>query len=267
MKTGYGERVRAAAEGVAAKSGHRPRIGIILGSGLAGVAERFGGTRVMYSSIPGFPEPTVAGHSGVLHLSERTAVLAGRFHYYEGLPLDDIVLPVFLLKALGVETLIVTNAAGGINAVFQPGDLVLISDHLNLLGASPLIGPNDETLGQRFPDMSEAYSRRLIELALGVHGAPLHEGVYAALPGPAYETPAEIRMLKALGADMVGMSTVPEVIAASYLKLSVLGVSCITNYAAGLGNTPLDHHEVVETGKRVESRLASLLEGVVSALA
>jgi len=238
----------------------------VLGSGLSEVANEFGGQRIPFSSIAGYPVPTVQGHQGIMMLSERTAVMAGRFHYYEGHSMDNVVLPIFLLRELGVKTLIVTNAAGGINAGYSPGDLVFIKDHINLLGTNPLIGPNDSTLGPRFFDMTEAYSNRLRRLAESALGRAVPEGVYAAMLGPSFETPAEIRMLKAIGADMVGMSTVPEVIAASYLGMEVLGISCITNLAAGLGTGSLSHAEVMETGKLVEKSLSALLLAVVNAL-
>ena len=184
--------------------------------------------------------------------------------------MDNVVLPVFLLRALGVRTLIVTNAAGGINRAFSPGDLVLISDHLNLQGTNPLIGPNEEDFGPRFPDMTDSYSSRLRALVRSRAKKELREGVYAAVTGPSYETPAEVRMLERLGADMVGMSTVPEVIAARYLGMRVVGISCITNMAAGVLDVPLDHAEVVATGKRVEAEMSELVlsavDGILSEL-
>lgn len=260
-------RVRRAAESVRMLSEHTPEVGLILGSGLSGVAEELPGTEVAYEKIEGFPRPTVSGHRGILKVSDGTAVLAGRFHLYEGHSLDNVVLPVFLLHALGVRLLIVTNAAGSINRDYSPGDLVLIEDHINLLGANPLEGPNDEELGPRFPDMSGPYSARLRGVVRSVSSVPLAEGVYAAMRGPSYETPAEVRMLERLGADMVGMSTVPEVIAARYLGMEVAGVSCITNMAAGLLDAPLDHGEVIATGKRVEAEMSSLVLKTLEALA
>lgn len=248
-------------------SEYTPKVGIILGSGLSGVADRLEGTEVGYEKIEGFATPSVSGHRGILKLSDRTAVLAGRFHYYEGHSMDNVVLPVFLLHALGVRLLIVTNASGGVNRAYAPGDLVLISDHINLTGANPLLGPNDDDLGPRFPSMSDAYSPRLRALAQQASEKSLHEGVYAGVAGPSYETPAEVRMLERLGADMVGMSTVPEVIAARYLGMEVVGISCITNMAAGVYEVPLDHKEVIATGKRVEPEMAALVLGVLEALA
>ena len=266
VREDFPSRVRRAAESVRMQSEHNPKVGLILGSGLSGVAEKLPGTEVPYSKIEGFPEPTVSGHRGVLKVSDITAVLAGRFHYYEGHLMDNVVLPVFLLRALGVRTLIVTNAAGGINRQYNPGDLVLISDHLNLMGTNPLIGPNDEDAGPRFPDMTDAYSARLRKLVRSRTSRELREGVYAAVTGPSYETPAEVRMLERLGADMVGMSTVPEVIAARYLGMRVVGISCITNMAAGVLDVPLDHSEVIATGKRVEADMSALILAAVDGI-
>ena len=266
MTSGFSARVGEAARSVRALNSSRPAIGIVLGSGLSEVANDFGGQRIPFSSIAGYPVPTVQGHQGIMMLSDRTAVMAGRFHYYEGHSMDNVVLPIFLLHELGVKTLIVTNAAGGINSGYKPGDLVFIKDHINLLGTNPLIGPNDPSLGPRFFDMTEAYTIRLRRLAESALGHSVPEGVYAAMLGPSFETPAEIRMLKTIGADMVGMSTVPEVIAASYLGMEVLGISCITNLAAGLGTGSLSHAEVIETGKLVEKSLSTLLQTVVNAL-
>lgn len=266
MREDFPIRVKRATESVRMLSEHTPKIGIILGSGLSGVAERLSGTEVAYNKIEGVPDPTVTGHRGILKLNDTTATLAGRFHYYEGHTMDNVVLPVFLLHALGVRTLIVTNASGGINRSFSPGDLVLISDHINLLGTNPLIGPNDEDLGPRFPDMTHAYSPRLRTIVQEVSEERLAEGVYAALTGPSYETPAEIRMLERLGADMVGMSTVPEVVAARYLGMEVVGISCVTNMAAGVLDAPLDHAEVVATGKLAEGRMTTLILAALDAV-
>jgi purine-nucleoside phosphorylase len=245
----------------------------MLGSGLGDLVDRIGGATVAYGDIEGFLTPTVAGHRGLLRVGEvagergpvRVAVLSGRFHFYEGHGIDEVVLPVFLAAGLGVRTLVVTNACGAVNRDFAPGDLVLIRDHINLMGANPLTGPHDTGFGPRFPDMSEAYSRRLRDVARRVR-PDLAEGVYAALSGPSYETPAEIRMLRAMGADLVGMSTVPEVIAARSLGLEVLGVSCVTNMAAGILDQPLSHAEVVETGARVAARFADLVLGILRLL-
>lgn len=253
---------RAAAVPVAA-------VGVILGSGLGAVADDVvarGGVAVDYGSIPHFPTSSVEGHKGRLVFGrvDGTAVLLlqGRVHRYEGYAANSVVFPVRVLHALGVRKLIVTNAAGGLGDGFRSGDLMVIDDHLNLTGDNPLVGRNDERFGPRFPDMSEAYSRRLRNLCLRVgeaRGLALQRGVYAGLLGPSYETPAEIRMLKGFGAHAVGMSTVHEVIAASHLGLEVLGLSCVTNLAAGLSATKLSHDEVKETATRVEKEFSGLV--------
>jgi purine-nucleoside phosphorylase len=193
------------------------------------------------------------------------AVMAGRFHFYEGRPMDDVVLPAATLCAMGISTLIVTNAAGGINDGYSPGDLVLISDHINLMGTNPLIGPQDPSSGARFPDMTQAYSAELRRVAMDLD-PDLKTGVYVALSGPTYETPAEIGMLRAIGGDLVGMSTVPEVIVARSYGVSVLGISTVTNLAAGMSGKTLDHSEVVEVGKSIQGRMAALLSGLLARL-
>ena len=269
MRAGFADRVARAAASI--PGAFRPRTAIVLGSGLSGIVEGLGYREIPYSDIAEFPKPTVQGHRGTLCLSPDAAILAGRFHFYEGHSMDDVVLPVFFLKALGVENLILTNAAGGINPKYVPGDLVLIQDHINLMGTNPFIGPNPtggngKPQGERFFDMSEVYPGELRALAWSCSDKPLKEGVYAALTGPSYETPSEIRMLKAMGADLVGMSTVPEATAARYLGMRVLGISCVTNMAAGISRSPLSHAEVVEVGKRVESELKTLLFKVLAKL-
>jgi len=261
----FSERVQAAWESLASHRSMAPSIGVILGSGLGSFASRVRGAVVPFGSIAGFAKTAVAGHAGELRISASVAVMAGRIHFYECRTLDDVVLPVFLLHRLGVRTLVVTNAAGGVNRDFAPGDLVLISDHVNFTGGNPLRGPNPD-LGPRFPDMSDAYDPGLRALARSVSDRPLREGVYAAFIGPSYETPAEIRMCAAVGVDMVGMSTVPEVIAARYLGMKVLGVSCITNMAAGILPQPLSHAEVMERGREAGPRFSRLLEGVIGRL-
>jgi len=261
----FARKLDAAWTSLSAFRAFTPSIGVILGSGLGEFAARAGGAEVPFAAIDGFPRPSVTGHAGLLKIGESVAVMAGRIHYYEGFPMDDVVLPVFLLHRLGVRTLIVTNAAGGVNPSFSPGELVLIKDHVNLMGVNPLRGPNPG-LGPRFPDMSSAYAPELRALARAATPEPLREGVYAAFPGPSYETPAEIRMLAVLGIDMVGMSTVPEVVAASYLGMKVLGVSCITNMAAGILDQPLDHAEVVARGKEAGPRFSRLLVAVIMRL-
>ncbi|MDQ7778135.1 MAG: purine-nucleoside phosphorylase [Planctomycetota bacterium] len=250
----------------------KPQIALILGSGLGALAERVAaaGCSIPYKSIPRFPVSTIPGHSGVLvlgRLEDRPVVIMqGRCHYYEGYGPGDLVFPVRVMSALGAGTLIVTNSAGGIADRFRTGDLMLISDHLNLMGMNPLRGPNAADFGERFPDMSAAYDaglRALAKRSARLLGFRLKSGVYAAMPGPSYETPAEIRMLGRLGADAVGMSTVPEVIAARHAGMRVLGISCITNRAAGLAKTVLSHTEVLETTRRVAARFSALVRGVV----
>ena len=257
------ERVKQARNSIG-KLARRPKIGVVLGSGLGAFVDSLGGPSIAYSEIEGFPQPTVKGHQGVLKLSGDVVILAGRFHYYEGWGTDDIVMPVFLLHSLGVNCLVVTNAAGAVNASFHPGELVLIKDHLNLMGTNPLIGPHIPDWGPRFPDMSRAYDPEMRRQIHAASARALKEGVYAALSGPTYETPAEIRMLRTLGADMVGMSTVPEVIAARSLGIQVLGISCITNMAAGILGRPLNHEEVVETGKKVASEFSGLIMSYIT---
>jgi purine-nucleoside phosphorylase len=269
MRDGFQERVNEAAESVLARHGQRPGVGLILGSGMGSFLRSVEGTDIPYGEIRGFPVPTVVGHAGFLRLTSSLAVMAGRFHFYEGWSMDDIVLPVFLLHAIGVRTLIVTNAAGGIKDSYSPGELVVIRDHINLLGANPLRGPNPNGLGPRFPDMTGSYSPELRRLAAEVaaeKGRQLQEGVYAAFAGPTYETPAEVRMARAVGADLVGMSTVPEVIAARYLGIEVLGLSMVTNMAAGILDQPLSHEDVVETAAGAAPWLSTLLEGILARL-
>lgn len=250
--------------------GH-PEVAIILGSGLAVLAENISSPHaVPYGEIPHFPVPTVEGHPGRLVFGElqgrRVMAMQGRFHFYEGYDMGKVTYPIRLMKELGVKYLIVTNAAGGVNTSFSPGDLMLIKDHINLMGANPLMGPNFSTQGPRFPDMSEAYPgelRAMGKLAGESLGIPLREGVYAAVSGPSYETPAEIRYLRAIGADAVGMSTAPEVIVANHAGIRVLGISCITNMAAGVLEKKLNHEEVVETAELVKEKFSALVAKIV----
>ncbi len=251
-----------------------PRVAVVLGSGLGAFADTLEnpGT-IPYAEIPGWPKSTAVGHAGKLVAGIAggvpVAVLAGRAHLYEGYTARDAAFGIRALDTLGVETVILTNAAGGVNKEYKPGDLILIADHINLLGQNPLTGPNDESVGPRFPDMSEAYSKPLREKAREVGrqmGLDLREGVYAALPGPSYETPAEIRYLRAIGADLVGMSTVPETIAANHAGMRVLGISCVTNHAAGVIEGKLDHREVLEVGERMKGTLIELLARVIPAI-
>ncbi|WP_067838003.1 purine-nucleoside phosphorylase [Amphibacillus sediminis] len=260
---------------IAEKLQERPKIGLILGSGLGMLADEIEQpVKIKYQEIPGFPISTVEGHAGQLVCGKLngSAVIAmqGRFHYYEGYGLDAVTFPVRVMKALGVEKLIVTNAAGGVNHAFKPGDLMLITDHLNNTGQNPLIGPNDPEQGVRFPDMSTAYDRKLQQLARDVAQSiqlDLKEGVYVWNTGPTYETPAEIRMLQAIGGDAVGMSTVPEVIVARHVGIEVLGISCISNMAAGILDQPLNHEEVIETTEKVRGAFLDFVKAILAKLA
>ena len=281
MKTSVFEQAGEAAELVRSRIPNlTPRIGIVLGSGLGAVADAVTeAVRIPYGEIPHFPQSTVVGHSGQMVLGRMNevpvAVMQGRVHFYEGYSPQQVTFPVRVLEQLGVEILILTNAAGGIRPGLAVGQLMLIADHINLLGFNPLTGPNEPRFGSkrgaglRFFDMTEAYDLRLREMARRVgqeQNLRLVEGVYLAVSGPSFETPAEIRAFQRMGADLVGMSTVPETIVARHMGLRVLGLSCVTNLAAGLGATPLSHEEVFETGRRVEQQLARLIAGVVSAL-
>ncbi|RUT36138.1 purine-nucleoside phosphorylase [Paenibacillus zeisoli] len=266
--------IQEAASYILEKAGSKPEVGLILGSGLGILADHIENAVVLdYADIPHFPKSTVEGHAGELVLGtvggRQVVLMKGRFHMYEGYGPEVTAFPVRVMKALGAGKLLVTNAAGGVNTSFHPGDLMLISDHLNMTGQSPLTGPNDNELGPRFPDMSEAYSRRLRTLAKEIakeHDIPLQEGVYAGLIGPAYETPAEIRMLRTLGADAVGMSTVSEVIVARHAGLEVLGISCISNMASGILDQPLSHDEVMETTERVKEKFLGLVTSIIPKL-
>lgn len=252
----------------------KPRIGLILGSGLGVLAEEIENPiKISYEKIPGFPVSTVEGHAGQLVIGELKGVnvlaMQGRFHYYEGYSLDEVTLPVRVMKALGIETVVVTNAAGGINRTFTPGDLMLITDHINNAGANPLIGRNDSQLGVRFPDMSAAYTPSLQKLVRDVASdlsIELKEGVYVWESGPNYETPAEIRMLEKVGGDAVGMSTVPEVLVARHADLNVIGISCISNMAAGILDEPLSHEDVIETTEKAKEDFLKLVKGIVNRL-
>ncbi|MDF2669621.1 MAG: punA [Paenibacillus sp.] len=250
---------------------YQPEIGLILGSGLGVLANAMEDVTVIhYSEIPNFPVSTVEGHAGELLIGtiegRKAIMMKGRFHLYEGYDAQTVAFPIRVMKALGVKTLLVTNAAGGVNTSYQSGDLMLLSDHINLMYRNPLMGPNESTFGVRFPDMSQAYSARLRQIAHEAaleQGLKLQEGVYAGMLGPSYETPAEIRMLRKLGADAVGMSTVPEVTAARHAGLEVLGISCITNMAAGILEQPLSHDEVMETAERVKGIFLNLVQTII----
>lgn len=267
------EKIRAAAENIENICG-RIDVTVVLGSGLGSYAEKLNGAEnivtLPYSDIPGFPVPTVQGHAGKLIAAtlngKRIAFMSGRFHIYEGHSPADVVLPVRALREAGMKHLVVTNASGGINLSLHEGSLMLITDHINLSGTNPLIGRNIDELGPRFPDMTNVYTRDLQVIARDAaleKGIELSEGVYCMLSGPSYETPAEIRMLRALGADAVGMSTVPEAITASHMGIQVLGISCITNMAAGVLDRPLCHQEVIESGKRTEKTFSVLMDSIL----
>jgi purine-nucleoside phosphorylase len=267
--------LREASQLITSKTKYRPHLALILGSGLGAFARELSSPDVVaYDAIPHFPQSTVAGHAGRMVLGRFTdvslCVMSGRVHPYEGYSARDVAFPVRVLGSLGIKTLIVTNAAGAVNTAFRPAELMVITDHLNLTGMNPLVGPEDKQLGPRFPDMTEAYAPRLQKVcesaALRI-GLNLRKGVYAGLLGPSFETPAEIRMLRTLGADAVGMSTVMEVIAASQLGMKVLGISCLTNMAAGILSKKLDHREVMETGAKVRGVFLELLRELVPALA
>ena len=265
MNADFTARLDEAGRSLRGLTSRRPQVAVILGSGLGAFAQGISGEKIPFGSIRGLPKPTVSGHSGLITVGDSIVVIAGRIHYYEGHSMDDVVMPVFLLHQLGVRTLILTNASGGVNRSYSPGELVLIKDHVNLQGVNPLRGPNPD-LGPRFPDMSAVYTPELRDLARSVTSFPLKEGVYAALVGPSYETPAEIRMLAAIGVDLVGMSTVPEAIVASYLGMRVLGISCVTNMAAGILDQALDHEEVIRAGKEAAPRFTELLTRIIDKL-
>jgi len=268
-------RAEAAAQFIHSKSELRPRIALVLGSGLGAFADEFdNATKIPYAEIPYFPRSTAIGHAGNLVVGDvggvAVAGMQGRVHLYEGYSVKEVVFPVRVFARMGVKAVILTNAAGGIKFEFSEGRLVVLRDHINLQGVNPLVGPNDERFGPRFPDMTVAYDKRFREMTVGEGnrmGIGVYEGVYAALPGPSYETPAEIRYLRSIGADLVGMSTVPEVIAARHSNIRVLGISCVTNPAAGILEKPLNHLEVLETAERVKGQFIGLLRGIIPRIA
>ena len=268
-------RAQAAARFIQKKTRLRPKIALVLGSGLGAFADEFSAaTRIPYAKIPHFPRSTAIGHAGKLVIGKvdgiEVAGMQGRVHLYEGYSPQDVAFPIRVFSRLGAKAVILTNAAGGIKKEFTQGRLVVISDHINLQGANPLSGPNADEFGPRFPDMTNAYDKKFRELTLAAGrrlNIDLGEGVYAALAGPSYETPAEIRYLRSIGADLVGMSTVPEVIAARHAGLRALGISCVTNAAAGVLERPLDHNEVLETAERVKSQFIGLLRAVIPRIA
>ena len=268
------ERAEHAARFIRARVKEAPRAALVLGSGLGAFADELEDAEAIpYEEIPGFARPTVEGHAGRLVVGTvggvAVAAMQGRFHFYEGYSLEEVTFPVRVLRLLGAKSLVLTNAAGGLNNSYAQGALIVISDHLNLLGVNPLRGPNDERFGPRFPDMTCVYDHEFVETAIREAremNLELRRGIYAALPGPSYETPAEIRMFRLLGADAVGMSTVPEAIVARQMSMRVLGISCITNMAAGVLDRPIDHAEVIETGERVRETFAELLRRVIPKL-
>ena len=244
----------------------KPEIGIILGSGLGDFADNFESIVIPYNKIPGFEKSAVHGHKGQLVFAEidgkKVVMMQGRYHFYEGYSMQTVTFPVKVMKKLGVETLIITNAAGAVSGDYIPGELMFITDHINLMGTNPLIGKNDDSLGTRFPDMSEVYNKDLIDMAVDVAeklNINYQKGVYVATTGPSYETPAEINMFRMIGGNAVGMSTAPEAIVANYCGIKVLGISCLTNYAAGVTDSPLNHEEVIETANKVKESFKNLL--------
>ncbi len=268
---GLKERVKEAAEDIKTKIKEKPKIAIILGTGLGALAEKIKGKMVLeYPDIPNFPRSTAPGHKGVLVSGtiggKHVITMEGRFHYYEGYSLDDVTFGVRVMRALGSEVMIVSNAAGGMNPQFAPGDLMVITDHINLMGVNPLIGPNDETLGPRFPDMSEPYDRRLIRLSEEVamdEKIKLQKGVYVGVTGPNLETAAEYRFLRMIGADVVGMSTVPEVIVAVHCGLKTLGISCITDRCLPDALKPANIEEILKIAGEAEPKLTKLVSRVI----
>lgn len=268
-------RAESAAAFIHSQTQLRPKIGLVLGSGLGAFADDLtDAVRIPYAQIPSFPRSTAIGHAGQLVIGKSgsvlVAVMQGRVHLYEGYSAAEVAFPTRVLGRMGIRALILTNAAGGINTAYGQGALVILRDHINLQGQNPLTGANDERFGHRFPDMSYTYSKRFREIALDEakkNSIAPHEGVYAALAGPSYETPAEIRFLRTIGADLVGMSTVPEAIAARHMGIELLAISCVTNMAAGILDQPLDHEEVLATGRRVMGQVVALLQAVLPRIA
>src|SRR2546421_12803957 len=269
------EHAQRAAEQIRSRANANPAVAIVLGSGLGAFADELTeSTSLPYREINGFAQATVEGHAGKLVIGKAgnvaVAAMQGRFHFYEGYSLEEVTFPIRVLKLLGVNALMLTNAAGSLNTELTPGSLMVISDHINLMGVNPLIGPNEENFGPRFPDLSVAYDPDLQSLVIdeaNAMGLSLRRGVYASLTGPSYETPAEIQMVRTLGADAVGMSTVPEAIGARHMDMPVIGISCITNLAAGVSNRPIDHSQVMEIGESVRGQFTELLRRVIAKLA
>jgi len=269
------ERAQEAARLIRTRTDVDVPVAIVLGSGLGAFAEDLiDATEIRYDEIPGFARATVQGHAGRLVIGKAgevtVAAMQGRFHFYEGYSLEEVTFPIRVLKLLGVRTVVLTNAAGTLKIEFTPGSLMVISDHLNLLGDNPLRGENDERFGPRFPDLTSVYARRLQDIVIDeakAMGLEVRRGIYAALSGPSYETPAEIHMIRTLGADVVGMSTVPEAIVARHMDMQVVGISCITNLAAGVSDKPIDHSQVMAIGERVRGDFTTLLNRVVGRFA
>jgi len=265
------ERAEQAARFIRSRSNTEVSVAIVLGSGLGGFADELANAvAIPYVDIPGFARATVEGHAGRMVIGDAGGVLVaamqGRFHFYEGYSLEEVTFPIRVLKLLGVRTLILTNAAGTLNVEFTPGSLMVIGDHLNLIGDNPLRGQNDERFGPRFPDLTNTYERELQDIVIkeaNAMGLEIRRGIYAALAGPSYETPAEIHMVRTLGADAVGMSTVPEAIVARHMNIRVVGISCITNLAAGVSDRPVDHSQVMATGERVQESFTHLLRRIL----
>lgn len=250
-----------------------PEIGIVLGSGLGELADEYCDYAIPYSEIPGFETSTVSGHKGRLVFAKinkkNVVMMQGRFHYYEGHSIQKVVYPIKVMKKIGVKTLILTNAAGGVNPSFSPSDLMVITDHINYMGINPLMGVNDDNMGERFPDMTETYTPKLVELTkmtANKLGIDMQEGVYMAFSGPSYETPAEIRMARTMGADAVGMSTVPESIIARWTKMELIGISCICNSAAGVGNVALSHNDVIHAANVAKDKFKLLIKDLIKGL-
>lgn len=266
------DKVMNAAEAIKSRISCQPEVAIILGSGLGEVAEHLGQQEVMpYADIPGFPVSSVEGHAARLVFGsigrKKVVSMQGRFHYYEGLSMKEVTFPIYVLKQLGVKNIIITNACGGINTSFAPGDFMLITDHINMSGTNPLIGPNDERFGRRFPDMTEVYDSALLRFARSTAkelDIPVREGVYAYFTGPCFETAAEIRAFRTLGADAIGMSTVPEATVAKYLGMRVLGISCITNMATGIAKTEHSHEEVLTAAEKSSKSFCRLTEKLLA---
>ena len=265
------QQIRGAADYILSRISYRPTIGMVLGSGLGDFADTLeDAVRIPYAEIPNFPVPTAPGHVGAMVFGKKqgkeVVVLQGRIHFYEGLSQQQITLPIRVLAAMGIKLLVLTNAAGGVNLSFRPGTLMMISDHINYSGANPLVGPNLDDFGPRFPDVSDLYTKALrdaVNDAAKQAGIEVREGVYMMFSGPNYETPAEVRMAKIVGADAVGMSTVPEALVAGHCGMEVIGISCITNIAAGLSDQKLDHSEVLEIASRVHDTFQSLLDVIL----